>query len=239
MYKNFIFDLYGTLIDIHTDEEGEQTWDGFADWLTAHGMPYSGSEAREIYKAEEAALRAKPSPYRYAEIDILPVFALICRRRRPEISDDEIWQAGECFRRISTKKIRLYDNSRKVLDGLRAAGKKIYLLSNAQRVFTWQELERTGITDCFDDIFISSDEGCQKPDAAFFKKRIDKHGLDVKDCVMIGNDGSADIAGANAVGMDALYVRTGISPQGDSIPECKYVFEDGDIGHVLELIAKR
>ena len=56
---------------------------------------------------------------------------------------------------------------------------------------------------------------------------------------MIGNDGSADIAGANAVGMDALYVRTGISPQGDLLPECKYVFEDGDIAHVLELIAKR
>lgn len=238
MYKNFIFDLYGTLIDIHTDEEGAQTWEKFADWLTAHGMPYTGNEARRIYKAEESALRAKPSPYRYAEIDIVPVFALICRRRRPDISDGEIWSAGEQFRKISTEKIGLYENSRKVLDGLRAAGKKIYLLSNAQRVFTWQELEQTGIKDCFDDIFISSDAGCQKPDTAFFKKLIDKHKLDIKESIMIGNDGGADIAGAAAAGMDALYVRTGISPQDEILPECRYVFEDGDIGHVLELIAK-
>lgn len=237
MYKNFIFDLYGTLIDIRTDEDSEQTWDEFAEWLSARGMDYTGREAHELYNAESAALFAEPSPYKYAEIDIVPVFAAICRRRRPEISDDEIWQAGEQFRRISTRKLRLYKNSRKVLDGLRAAGKKIYLLSNAQRVFTWQELEQTGIIGCFDDIFISSDEGCKKPEPDFFNRLINKHGLDVKESIMIGNDCGADVAGARAVGMDAFYVRTDSSPCDDTLSDCKYVFKDGEIGHVLELIA--
>lgn len=41
--------------------------------------------------------------------------------------------------------------------------------------------------------------------------------------------------GAKAVGMDALYVRTAISPENDPVPDCKYVFEDGDIGHVLDI----
>lgn len=239
MYKNFIFDLYGTLIDIHTDEYCEQTWNGFAAWLTARGMKYTGEEARELYEAEASALSARPSPYKYPETDIVPVFASICRRRRPEISDEEIWSAGEAFRRISTLKLRLFENSRKVLDGLRAAGKKVYLLSNAQRVFTWQELLQTGITDCFDDIFISSDEGCKKPDPAFFNRLIEKHGLDVKESIMIGNDCGADIAGAKAVGMDALYVRTDSSPVDGTLSYCKYVFEDGEIGHVLELVADR
>lgn len=236
MYRNFIFDLYGTLIDIWTDEEGDATWDAYAEWLTKHGMSYTGKEAHELYNAKIMALLALPSSYSHVEIDILPVFAAMCRRRRPEITDGEIWEAGEAFRRISTKKIGLYENSRKVLDGLRAAGKKVYLLSNAQRVFTWQELEMTGITDCFDDIFISSDVGCKKPDPEFFRKLIDKHGLDVSECIMIGNDAGADIAGAKAVGMDALYVRTGISPKDEPLPDCRYAFADGDIGHVLEII---
>ena len=55
---------------------------------------------------------------------------------------------------------------------------------------------------------------------------------------MIGNDSTSDIAGADSVGMDAFYVKTEISPENDLIPDCKFAFADGDIGHVLELIKK-
>lgn len=41
---------------------------------------------------------------------------------------------------------------------------------------------------------------------------------------MVGNDGSSDIAGAAAAGMDAAYIRTAISPENEPVPECKYVF---------------
>ena len=173
MYKNYIFDLYGTLIDIRTDEWSEEPWEEFAAWLTGNGMPYTGSEVKALY-------------------------------------DNEV-------------------------NRLKKAGKKVYLLSNAQRVFTWQELVKTGIVDDFDDIFISSDEGCKKPDPEFYKKLINKHNLDITECIMIGNDSTSDIAGAKAVGMDALYVRTAISPENDPVPDCRYVFEDGDIGHVLDI----
>ena len=46
-------------------------------------------------------------------------------------------------------------------------------------------LTGTGIDGYFDDIFISSDEGCKKPDVAFYKKLIDKHGLNISECVII------------------------------------------------------
>ena len=29
-YENYIFDLYGTLVDIHTDEEKTELWEGLA-----------------------------------------------------------------------------------------------------------------------------------------------------------------------------------------------------------------
>ncbi|MFR2512747.1 MAG: hypothetical protein ACLS9K_13090, partial [Lachnospira eligens] len=29
-YKNYVFDLYGTLVDIHTDEEQELLWEKLA-----------------------------------------------------------------------------------------------------------------------------------------------------------------------------------------------------------------
>ena len=235
MYKSYIFDLYGTLIDIRTDEWSDTFWNRFACWLTEQGMPYSMQEVRKLYEAEVKKLVEQPSEYDCPEIDILPVFAKICRNRKADITDEQVWKVGEQFRILSTEFVKLYPDSKKVLTELKKSGKNVYLLSNAQRVFTRRELEITGILHDFDDIFISSDAGCKKPDKAFFEKLLQKHGLKVSECVMIGNDGSTDIAGARSVGMDAVYIRTAISPENEPVPDCKYVFEDGEIRHVLEL----
>lgn len=32
-YKNYLFDLYGTLVDIHTDEENEALWEKLCMFL--------------------------------------------------------------------------------------------------------------------------------------------------------------------------------------------------------------
>lgn len=42
-----------------------------------------------------------------------------------------------------------------MLEALKKKGKKIYLLSNAQRIFTEYEMHTLGIAKYFDDIFIS------------------------------------------------------------------------------------
>ena len=236
MYKNYIFDLYGTLIDIRTDEESKKVWDDFAQWLTERGMEYTGKEVREIYHSKVTELESEPSEFSLREIDIIPVFAEICRSKKKDATDEEIYSAGEQFRIISTSFIELYPNTKKVLENLKAAGKNVYLLSNAQRVFTWQELESTGIIGYFDDLFISSDKGCKKPAIEFYRMLIDKHNLDIKESIMIGNDSTTDIEGATKLGMDALYIKTEISPFNDPIPNCKYAFPDGDIGHVLDII---
>ena len=125
MYTNYIFDLYGTLIDIRTDEWSAEVWDEFAKWLTARGMKYTGKEVHTLYDKEVAAAEAVPSEYEKREIDIVPVFDTICRSKKHDVTKEEVWEAGENFRIISTKMIQLYPNTLKVLEALKAAGKKI------------------------------------------------------------------------------------------------------------------
>lgn len=38
-YQNYIFDLYGTLVDIHTDEDSPQLWASFALYLACLDCP--------------------------------------------------------------------------------------------------------------------------------------------------------------------------------------------------------
>lgn len=236
MYQHFIFDLYGTLLDIRTDERSNATWTAFAAWMDGHGMHASPRSLRQRFQCGVKKLAAALSPHSFPEFDLAPLFADMCRRLRPDASDALCREAGEAFRCCSTRLLALYPNTLHVLRTLREAGKSVYLLSNAQRIFTWRELEETGLLPYFDDVLISSDFGCKKPDPAFFRALLDKHGLAPEDCVMIGNDSTLDIAGAAAVGMDAMYLRTAISPANDPTPDCRFVFEDGEILHVLALL---
>ncbi|WP_281363492.1 hypothetical protein [Paenibacillus lemnae] len=42
MYATYIFDLYGTLIDIETDEEAPEVWNRLGFHFGYHGMNIAG-----------------------------------------------------------------------------------------------------------------------------------------------------------------------------------------------------
>lgn len=86
----------------------------------------------------------------------------------------------------------------------------MYLLSNAQRIFTAYEMNVLGITKYFDDILISSII-TRKPDKRFFHILLERHKLDVSHSLYIGNDSRCDVGGAKGVGMPVFYVNSNIS----------------------------
>ena len=112
------------------------------------------------------------------------------------------------FREKSRDKFVCYKNVPEVLSKIKSDGCNVYLLSNAQRLFTEKELNDAGLTEYFDDIFISSDMGIKKPDAAFINSLMKKHGLIKSATVMVGNEIKADIGSAIAAGVDGIYLNT-------------------------------
>ena len=48
-YQNYIFDLYGTLADIHTDENAPRLWDAMRAYYRKQGAPYRPEELRKAY----------------------------------------------------------------------------------------------------------------------------------------------------------------------------------------------
>ena len=110
------------------------------------------------------------------------------------------------------------------------------LLSNAQTDFTRPEIEMMGLTEYFDDIFISSEAGYKKPSKEFYKRLLDTFSLDSKTCLMVGNDETADIAGAVIMGMDSLYLHTECSPELEEESKATYVVMDGDWKKVSKIL---
>ena len=125
-----------------------------------------------------------------------------------------------------------------MLETLKAKGKNVYLLSNAQRGFTENELNMFGLIKYFDGIIISSDEECSKPDRHYYEILLERFSLDASETIMIGNDYIADIRGAKEAGLSALYIHQSISPEikGELLADFKVM--DGDVFKIKELIGK-
>lgn len=240
MYKNYVFDLYGTLIDIRTNEKSNYLWKKLCLFYAGHGAHYTVKEMKQSYRRHCEEETAQLSQYDYPEIDITKVFKALFNDKGVEVSDDVVRTTCEFFRVISCKFIKLYDGVIELFQELKARGKKIYLLSNAQESFTMPEINSLGIKDYFDGIIISSEEQCKKPSKNFFEKLVEKYGIDFKESIMIGNDGTSDIEGANKVGMDSLYINTEISPMNENPDDVKatYIIKDGDFRKVITIILK-
>lgn len=211
-YTNFIFDLYGTLVDIHTDEYKKGFWKKNAAILTELGYPYQWEELKEEYEKQILKQKKKLSKeHEVPEVDIAKVFRGICKKKGIVPKKSLIRYFATTFRVLSRERLALYKDSIAILETLKSNGKKIYLLSNAQTLFTVAEIQQLGIWDYFDDILISSEEHCKKPGAEFMNRLIEKHQLNIGDSIMIGNEFKSDVAVADAVGMDSYYIHTNIS----------------------------
>ena len=233
-YRNYVFDLYGTLADIRTDETDRSMWEHMSLFYGYYGAHYYAEElhreylalvnAKEKFLKQEHAVRYDHESY--PEIPIEEVFRELYEVKGVTPDQTLVFHTGQAFRAYSTKYIRLYAHAEELLAALRKAGRGVYLLSNAQRIFTEYELYYLGIHDLFDGILISSDEGCKKPDARFYNLLRERYGLEISESLMIGNDMDTDIAGAAGVGMDSFYIHSAISPQGQSGAETQSVHAD-------------
>ena len=242
MYKNYIFDLYGTLIDINTDEWCDDLWKKMAILYGYKGAHYTYDELKGEYlnlvSLEKVAVRKRHPEYNVVDIKIEKVFKKLFTQKGVKVTKAQVAFVAEAFRCYSTKYIKLYDGVIDLLDTLKAKGKKIYLLSNAQRYFTENELNMLGLTEYFDGICISSDEECSKPDSCYYKTLFDRYGLEKSESIMIGNDYISDIGGAAHFGIDSLYIHQSISPDIEGELRSTYTVMDGDVYKIKKLTVK-
>ncbi len=238
--EHILFDLYGTLADIHTDESKKELWKSLAVWYQSHGAVYTPWKLRRDYlryAAEEKKQAALRHPqYHTLDIRIEAVFERLYQSQNIPVSPDTVSETALYFRTLSRSRLSLYPGIRSMLAGLRAAGKHCYLLTNAQAVFTLPELRLLGILEYFDGCMISSQMECAKPDSHFFQAALERFQLDKHKTVMAGNDPRTDIAGAQACGIDSVYIHSNLSPKWTGTAGSTYTIRDGNIEKLAKLL---
>lgn len=99
----------------------------------------------------------------------------------------------------------LFDDVKPFLDGLKARGFRIGIISNFAPTLK-AILEAKGILHDFDPVIVSTEVGLEKPDPAIFQLALNRAGLEAKDILYIGDHETNDIWAPNQVGIDAVRI---------------------------------
>ena len=247
-YTDLVFDLYGTLVDIHTEED-DRVWEKTAFYFGFYGAHYTGPELKAAFQSAMRAREAKAgqSYECFPDLPFEETMADLFRAKGVVENADTLGiNAAQLFRISSLDYIRLYPHALEALAKLRKAGYRLWLLSNAQAIFTAYELRLLGLGEQLDGIYLSSNYKCRKPDLRFYQALIEDRNLDVSKTMMIGNDRQTDIAGAKAAGMATLYMHTDLTPRDQAEADKtkaigitdgrEYEFEGDDWEKLCELI---
>ena len=101
-----------------------------------------------------------------------------------------------------------YPEAVAALRQLRGAGFRLGVLAN-QPASTRDELERAGIADVCDGVWLSALVGLAKPDPAFFRLALEAWRLEPRRIAYVGDRPDNDVAPAKALGLTAMRLRRG------------------------------
>lgn len=215
--KGILFDLYGTLIDIETDESMEEIYRGIAHYLTYQGVYLHRWEVRDRYyqiMKQQKELCGEECP----EIDVEAIWNALLRQEGINAAPTRRRLAltlAQLYRGISRKRLQLYTGVKNVLDELRPTY-RMALVSDAQPCYALPEMKALGLDGCFDPVVISAQYGFRKPDRRLIERALDIMKLMPAEVIFVGNDMYRDIYGANRLGITTIFFD---SNQGDKVHE--------------------
>ena len=205
--KGILFDLYGTLIDIETDESLEEIYRGIAHYLTYQGVYLHRWEVRDRYY-QIMKQQKEERGEEYPEIDVEAIWNTFLEQEGMKAAParrDLVRILVQLYRGISRKRLQLYPDVKRVLDDLQPHY-RMAVISDAQPGYALPEIKAVGLDGYFDPIVISADYGFRKPDARLFAKSLDILKLTPAGVIYVGNDMYRDIYGASRLGIKTLFV---------------------------------
>lgn len=200
--KAILFDLYGTLIDIHTVEKSPAVWRDLARFLRFRGLP---AEELALRQAFFAALKRK-SAERHPEWVARTVFGGLLEQLGHRGGERFIDEVAQLFRILTIRRLELFPDTLPALRALRGRF-RLAIVSDAQRLFLEPELREVGLEPFFEHTVVSADFGYRKPDRRLFERALELCGCAPGEALMIGDNLRRDVGGAQAAGIPAIWLR--------------------------------
>jgi putative hydrolase of the HAD superfamily len=200
-----IFDFYGTLADIETDEGKREIYECLSRYLQYYGADISTENLRFTLDAEKERY-FNTIHERYPELDFEVVFSNVLKKEglnNPFLVES----CCKLFRLLSRKRLDPFSDSLPVLSEMKRKGYPLAIISNAQKVFSLDEIRMTGLDRFFNHVLLSTQFGFAKPDPRLFSIACDLLGTTPANTVYIGDNAEKDIMGPKEIGMQMILLE--------------------------------
>ena len=210
MIDTVLFDMGGTLEDIHVDDESRHaSIQGVLDILRAHGI-----DPDKDFEIAASAINAGWERYgAYRD------------PRQRELKPEEIWGSfvltdfgldEESVRSYAEELAHMWEvthyhralrpHVREMLEGLKDLGMKLGVISNTASLYqVFDILKEYGIRDYFQDVTLSSVTGYRKPNPNIFMVSLHQVQSDPAHCAYVGDTISRDVIGPIRMGFGATF----------------------------------
>ena len=115
-------------------------------------------------------------------------------------------QLSEDFLNMTTARFSLLPGAEELVRYL-AKKYPLTVVTNGFVEVQYEKFDKSGLRDCFAQIVLSEEVGCQKPNPRIFEEALRMNGLQAEEVVMIGDSWSSDIQGAINAGIDQIWIR--------------------------------
>lgn len=238
-----LFDVDNTLRYLPEELPGEEVYRvsarRVAQVLAGLDGGVSVDAAAFVRHVGQAAFAVPSAAPEYRSPDYVGLVRSLLREYGVDATPDQaraVWHAW--FVPVEVLGVRPFPDAAETLRWLRERGYRLACVTNRPLggdVFL-RELEQHGLLEFFDAWAVSCDLGYEKPNPAIFRCALDALGAAPEEAAMVGDSLAADVAGAQRLGMAAVWKRplravpVGAVPAGGEEVRPDYV-----IDHLTEL----
>ena len=201
-YRAIFFDLDGTLID---EEAGvREARAAVAAALRARGHAVADaaySAASDAVIRDLLAANGGEWPFVWSREAVIA--DTLSRLGAPAAAAGEM---AAVYLRTRLAHVRRLDGAEAAVAWARA-GHRVGLITNGPGPEQREKLRRAGLSASFESLTISGEAGASKPDGAIFARALASLEVEAGEAVHVGNSLAADVAGARAAGLDAVWLR--------------------------------
>lgn len=110
-------------------------------------------------------------------------------------------EMGDQYIQLSPYQTNLFPNTKEVLTELKALDFNLHIITNGFKEVQFIKLENSGIQHFFNDILCSEEVGEKKPHPKVFQSALQRTKATASSSIMIGDDFTADVIGAEKAGI--------------------------------------
>ena len=206
-YSIVLLDADNTLLDFSRSER-----EALTDCLRARGLPHNEQVLRRYSEINDAHWKMLERGEITREFLKLNRYAVFFKEFGFDCDPEDM--AKDYIATLGTKAF-LIDGAKEFCEALYGRC-RLFLVTNGAIIAQRGRLSRCPITPLFEDIFISEEMGCGKPDKAYFDAVAARiPGYDPAEAIIIGDSLTSDIQG----GINAGIATCWYNPHGKTAPE--------------------